>query len=607
MSSTNKTTHYELPQFVENDIFNPLVDDNDAYVKIDTALYNIADAEADDAAEIVSIKGRLDTAEGKVDTLETQNGTDVLTTVAQTLSGAVNELKSGEDSLDGRLDVIEDDINNANTGLKVKVDDLGTRMTSAEGDIDALEAQNGNETLVTSSSTLSGAINEIANGRPYITPEMYGAVGDGTTDDADAIQSAIVASVANGVALIFKAKTYKIGHHLNVPAGAKLLGSTVAHNYQGSYKFTMLDAYMGDYTEVDNTRPILNIDNRNYWEYNADPSSRREEVFIENITLKGNGAFCGIKCNTYSSHFFNITVIGCEIGIYMHDCYTTYLDKICCFVCSIGMFLRANNSNGAIRDCWINYGNSAGDNENLSSKLTTKINALDTDKLTAIYAVLSGATLENVCIENSYYGIFACRNTTIHGTNVHTEQILTDGAAVATINLYNTIDTIKLDKATFWNDSSHGGAIAKSGYKSIIYIQSDNDKPTYYADPIRTSYGISKFQFKDGELYLPITLSNVTNAVITNNHTKFDENGNIVLDFVLADYDSYDNTNPCIVTIGTLASDKGYVTTDGSMPIMGSELQIGFTYQSITENGTGAYKVIPKHTRIYAAIPYKVT
>ncbi len=92
MSSTNKTTYYELPQYVDNDIFNPLVDDNDAYSKIDTALHNIANAEADDASEIVSVKSRLDSAEGDIDALEAQNGNSVLTTTAQTLSGAVNEL-----------------------------------------------------------------------------------------------------------------------------------------------------------------------------------------------------------------------------------------------------------------------------------------------------------------------------------------------------------------------------------------------------------------------------------------------------------------------------------------------------------------------------------
>ena len=121
MSSTNKTAHYELPQFVENDIFNPLVDDNDAFSKIDTALYNIANAESASADEITAVKNRVSTVEGKVTALETQNGDTPLTTSAQTISGAVNELKAGEDALDARLDVVEDDINNATTGLKVKV------------------------------------------------------------------------------------------------------------------------------------------------------------------------------------------------------------------------------------------------------------------------------------------------------------------------------------------------------------------------------------------------------------------------------------------------------------------------------------------------------
>ena len=147
MSSTNKTTYYELPQFVDSDLFNPLVDDNDAYDKIDTALHNIADAEASDASEIVAVKGRVTTAEGKIEALETQNGSEALVTTAQTLSGAVNELKSGEDSLDGRLDVVENDINNASTGLKAKVS--------------AIETQNGSEVLTTTAQTLSGAVNEL--------------------------------------------------------------------------------------------------------------------------------------------------------------------------------------------------------------------------------------------------------------------------------------------------------------------------------------------------------------------------------------------------------------------------------------------------------------
>lgn len=164
MSSTNKTTYYELPQFVDSDIFNPLVDDNDAYDKIDTALHQIAEAEAGDASEIVSVKGRVTIVEGKVDALETQNGSEILTTTAQTLSGAVNELGADIVSLDGRVDIVEDDINNVNTGLKAKVS--------------ALETQNGNEELDTTAQTLSGAVNELL----YVMERVYASVSQMVSD-----------------------------------------------------------------------------------------------------------------------------------------------------------------------------------------------------------------------------------------------------------------------------------------------------------------------------------------------------------------------------------------------------------------------------------------
>lgn len=233
MSSTNKTTYYELPQFVDSDLFNPLVDDNDAYDKIDTALHQIAEAEADDASEIVDVKGRVTTVEGKVDALETQNGNEVLTTTAQTLSGAVNELDGDVSSLDGRLDVVEDDINNVNTGLKVKVS--------------ALETQNGAEVLTTTAQTLSGAINELVSDDAdiinliksgFVTPEMFGAVGDGVTDDTNAIQSAINTEIpvlfANKVylytSLVLPKKVTMIGNgttlkNTDYSGGGDLVGS----------------------------------------------------------------------------------------------------------------------------------------------------------------------------------------------------------------------------------------------------------------------------------------------------------------------------------------------------------------------------------------------
>ena len=42
MGATGQTTYYDLPQYEGFDIINPLVDTNDAYQKIDTALHEIA-------------------------------------------------------------------------------------------------------------------------------------------------------------------------------------------------------------------------------------------------------------------------------------------------------------------------------------------------------------------------------------------------------------------------------------------------------------------------------------------------------------------------------------------------------------------------------------
>lgn len=187
MSSTNNTTYYELPQYIESDIFNPLVDDNDAYDKIDTALHNIANAEAENATDIETLTSAVSGFDTDIEALKTQNGSETLTTDSQTLSGGINELKAGENSLDMRLDIVEDDINNITTGLKAKV------------------------------ATNTRDISLIKNS--YITPEMFGAVGDGVTDDSTAFQLAL-----DAIGILICKNTYKISSGLTVPTGVKIIG-----------------------------------------------------------------------------------------------------------------------------------------------------------------------------------------------------------------------------------------------------------------------------------------------------------------------------------------------------------------------------------------------
>lgn len=133
MSHTNVTPNYNLPQYVGTDIINPLTDTNGAYSDIDTALKNIADGVADGASKIETLENTVGDANGglvkSVGDLQTQNGDAVLTTTAQTLSGAVNEL---------------DNEVNTNTG-----------------NISTLVQKVGSDTLDTVATTCTGAINEI--------------------------------------------------------------------------------------------------------------------------------------------------------------------------------------------------------------------------------------------------------------------------------------------------------------------------------------------------------------------------------------------------------------------------------------------------------------
>ena len=210
MAHTNETANYHLSQFVGADIFNALTDYNGDMEKIDTAIKGVADASAGYASDIAD--------------LEIQNGSETLTTTAQTLSGAVNELDSETGDLNTRLTTAEGKITadegtlatavgNISTlagkvsGLETKVgsavltttasdcsgaiNELDADISTLGGKVTALETQNGSEVLVTTAQTLSGAINELAGGTGAISASNVSF--DGTTSSlvATNVQDAI--------------------------------------------------------------------------------------------------------------------------------------------------------------------------------------------------------------------------------------------------------------------------------------------------------------------------------------------------------------------------------------------------------------------------------
>ena len=67
-----------------------------------------------------------------------------------------------------------------------------------------------------------------------IQPESYGALGNNSADDSDALQLALDASAASGLPVVLRNKTYRTSKTLKISSGAKLYGnqaSTIRPNY----------------------------------------------------------------------------------------------------------------------------------------------------------------------------------------------------------------------------------------------------------------------------------------------------------------------------------------------------------------------------------------
>jgi hypothetical protein len=129
MSSTNKTTHYDLSQFTANDIPAWLSDYNADMGKIDTGIYNAstsaseATSKADNAVtQISELDSTVTKLNGKVDT-NTSNITKAQNDIT-TLQSAVS---SNAQAIQGNTETIQSIINQDNAGKIAKINNLLNR------------------------------------------------------------------------------------------------------------------------------------------------------------------------------------------------------------------------------------------------------------------------------------------------------------------------------------------------------------------------------------------------------------------------------------------------------------------------------------------------
>lgn len=138
MSYTNKTLHYELPQYVGTDIPSILTDLNESYEAIDEAIYAVASRQSTDEATVTALAGQVST-----------QGVEIATNTTN-LANEITARQNGDSALDTRVTTNENNISSAQSNIS----NLTTRTNALEGKV-------GTGTLDTVAQTLVGAVNEI--------------------------------------------------------------------------------------------------------------------------------------------------------------------------------------------------------------------------------------------------------------------------------------------------------------------------------------------------------------------------------------------------------------------------------------------------------------
>lgn len=126
MSSTNKTTHYDLSQFTANDIPAWLADYNADMGKIDTGIYNAstsaseASTKADSAVtQITELDSTVDELNGKVAT-----NTSNITKAQNDITALQSTVSSNTQAIQGNTETIQSIINQDNHGNIEKINNL---------------------------------------------------------------------------------------------------------------------------------------------------------------------------------------------------------------------------------------------------------------------------------------------------------------------------------------------------------------------------------------------------------------------------------------------------------------------------------------------------
>lgn len=150
----------------------------------------------------------------------------------------------------------------------------------------------------------------------YVTPQMYGAIGDGEADDTEALQ-----------------KCLEENDRVVIPAGTYLISNTISMT-RPNQRLEGNSIGVRMVASADLTSPMLIMSGENSSQY-------RSNQQVSNITLKGNGVCVGIRADLNASFSLDRVVVkSCGIGFESADALIYNVNECSFASCTKGIVFR---------------------------------------------------------------------------------------------------------------------------------------------------------------------------------------------------------------------------------------------------------------------------
>lgn len=429
-------------------------------------------------------------------------------------NGTLNDIINNQlfSELNEKINVNTNDI----TTLKTNVNNITAKTTSLEQTSEELTTKTNNLETENNTNTEKISVIEKKIGR-YITPEMFGAIGDNTTDDTNAINQAITAALDNKACLLLLGD-YKITSPLTNIKDLKILAinGVIHSDYEGASNLIQFEKCdVTGLTIISNKQHSGSVLYSNSW----------NNAKFTNITIYygGNGIYLNKSGELgFGCHLTNFNISDCsESGIKLESGADYFIQDGIINKCGVG--IKADKCDGLyclnidIISCDYAFRGYCYTG-NLGSCFFTNV-LFDTSKLDNFR--IDGASGSYVCTS---LHISNCWFSNNGGQNSCFLTLVRNGEITGSIFQYSTYAGLNIDKSQ--NIKITGCTFYANSRKDNPHILlTSNNRVTINGCTIG---GIGTGSFSEYGANRSIFMSNNTYSMITNN-TAYDNTANDIV------------------------------------------------------------------------------